>query len=68
MSVSDPEKNDSSSGLGIVGVLILTAVIGVVVLALTHEFSAEFRAEADLDRRVSELAIFQYVQRVMDCS
>jgi hypothetical protein len=62
------EKSCSGeSGMGLIAVVILIAIATIVGFVTSQQFKNEFRAQETLDVRVAELAIFDYVKRIMDC-
>lgn len=65
---SEDEKTlTGESGMSLVAVAILIAIVTIVGFVTSQQFNNEFRAQETLDVRVTELAIFDYVKRIMDC-
>lgn len=55
------------SGMSLVAVIVLIAIVTILGFVTSQQFKNEFRAQETLDVRVTELAIFDYVRRIMDC-
>ena len=66
-NISEKSFNERDFGGSLVSVIILIAIIGVVAFVTSQQFVNEFTAQEALDRRVSKMAIFEYVRSAIDC-
>jgi hypothetical protein len=63
----DEKTSTGETGMSLVAVVILIAIVTTIGFVTSQQFKNEFRAQETLDVRVTELAIFDYVKRIMDC-
>jgi hypothetical protein len=67
MNSANEKTFTGESGMSLIAVVILIAIVTIVGFVTSQQFKNEFRAQETLDVRVAELAIFDYVKRIMDC-